>query len=474
MNTFLIKESLKNGEYWNKIFGLRYEALWVFVGQFGIAMGVLFGVKILTHVLDPLEFGKLALAKTVVLLIGTNLFGPLGQGFMRFWSISQGRGQVKEFVITSKRYARVLTAIILGVSLIVLVFSSFTGWLGWPVLITVSLFVGALTGYLGLRLSVLLAARKRKVVALANTGSAFLKPLIAVLFVIMIVSNADCVMWGYFVATLIMVFVVEYFYKKVLKHALRSSVTMGNPKTGSGNLGKEILMFSWPFCVWGIFGWIHQSCDRWSLQAFHGSDVVGAFSVIAVLAVYPLIFGANFLSNLFLPIAYERAGNLTSSTFIRSANRVLYLMTAAYIIGASILILVFLFLHNEVVLLISNVNYTELSFLLPGLTAAWAFFYLGQMFSGFGLLANKPKKYILPIVVSAIIAAITTFYLSKRYGPVGVVWGLGISGFVYAGWFMAIGFRLSNSIRVNPGYSVSDPNSKIHSYANVENCHKEA
>ncbi|NQU13897.1 MAG: hypothetical protein HQ561_07105, partial [Desulfobacteraceae bacterium] len=116
-------------------------------------MGVLFGVKILTQVLDPLEFGRLALANTVVLLIGTNLFGPLGQGFMRFWSISQERGQVEEFVITSNRYARVLIAIILGVSLILLIFSSFTGWLGWPVLITVSLLVGALTGYLGLRLS---------------------------------------------------------------------------------------------------------------------------------------------------------------------------------------------------------------------------------------------------------------------------------------------------------------------------------
>jgi len=293
-------------------------------------------------------------------------------------------------------------------------------------------------------------------VALANTGTAFLKPLIAVFFVIMVVSNADYVMWGYFVATLITVCAVEYWYRKTLDHALRSSTAIGNSKTGSGNLGKEILRFSWPFCVWGVFGWIHQSCDRWSLQAFHGSDVVGAFSVITILAVYPLIFCANFLNNLFLPIAYERAGNLTSSASIQSANKVLYLMTGVYVIGASTLIIVFLFLHGEVVLLMSNVNYTEFSSLLPGLTAAWAFFYLGQMFSGFGFLANQPKKYILPTVVSAIIAATTALYLSKRFGPVGVVWSLGISGFVYAVWFMAIGFRLSNSIPVNVRYPVDD------------------
>ncbi|MBW1782937.1 MAG: hypothetical protein JRL30_19620 [Deltaproteobacteria bacterium] len=424
-------------------------------------MGVLFGVKILTQVLDPLEFGRLALANTVVLLVGTNLFGPLGQGLMRFWSISQERGQVKEFIRTSNRYAAYLMLIVLGASLVSLAFLPFIRQVEWPILISISLIVGALTGYLGLRLSVFLARRKRRIVALVNTGTAFLKPVTAVLLVILIVANADCVMWGYFVATLIMVCAVEYGYRKTLDHALKSSVSVGNPKTGSGNLGKEILSFSWPFCAWGMFGWIHQSCDRWSLQAFHGPDVVGAFSVIAFLAVYPLIFGANFLSNLFLPIAYERAGNLTSSTSIQSANKVLYLMTGAYVIGASILILVFLFLHSEVVLLISNVNYTEFSSLLPGLTAAWAFFYLGQVLSGFGLLANKPKRYMLPIIVSAIIASITTFYLSKRYGPVGVVWGLGISGFVYAVWFMAIGFRLSNSIRVNPGDPVSGPGRKV-------------
>ena len=449
-------QALGNRPPWTKIFALRYEALWVFAGQLGIAMGVLFGVKILTQVLNPLEFGRLALANTIVLLIGTNLFGPLGQGFMRFWSISQERGQVKEFIVTSNRYSRFLTAIILGVSLILLIGSAFTGWLDWPVLTALSLIVGALTGYCGLRLSVFLAARKRKIVALVNTITAFLKPLAATFLVISLVSNANCVMWGYLAATFVIMCVVEHFYRKILKDALPDTRSMGKRSTGTVNLGSEILSFSWPFCAWGIFGWIHQSCDRWSLQAFHGPDVVGAFSVIAVLAVYPLIFGANFLSNLFLPIAYDRAGNLTSSTSIQSANKVLYLMTGAYVIGASILILVFLFLHSEVVLLMSNVNYTEFSSLLPGLTAAWAFFYLGQMFSGFGLLANKPKKYILPIVVSAIVAAITTFYLSKRCGPVGVVWGLGISGFIYALWFMAIGFRLSNSIRVSARHSEDD------------------
>ena len=220
---------------------------------------------------------------------------------------------------------------------------------------------------------------------------------------------------------------------------------------------------AWPFCVWGIFGWIHQSCDRWSLQAFHGADVVGAFSIISILASYPLIFGANLLSNLFIPIAYQRAGDGKSRSVVQSAYRVLFLMTGLFVLWACFVIMLFTFFHSNIVLLLSNLKYVAFSGLLPGLTAAWGFFYLGQVFSSFGLLAKRPATYILPIIVSALLAATTTFFFSKARGAEGVVWGLGISGFVYAVWFMGIGLSLvrrskQSAVRLieNDGMCVGD------------------
>ena len=445
-----------NRSSWTKLFALRYEALWVFIGQVGIAMGTLVGVKILTQVLDPLEFGRLALANTIVLLVGTNLFGPLGQGLMRFWSISQKRRQTKEFVFASNRYAGFLMLILLGVSLASFLALSLTRWADWSALAGLSMIVGAFTGWLGLRLSVFLAARKRKGVALANTVTAFLKPLVAVLLVALFFSSADFVMWGYLAATLIMVCALEIWYRKTLDHEFQPFITRETAKTDSGRLGREILAFSWPFCVWGIFGWVHQSCDRWSLQAFHGADVVGAFSVISLLASYPLIFGANLLSNLFTPIAYQRAGDGTSQAGTQSAHRVLFLMTSLYVFWAASVIILFVFFHHDIVLAFSNVKYVYFSHLLPGLTAAWALFYLGQMFSGFGLLAKRPATYMLPIISSALLAAGATFSLSRLGGPAGVVWGLGISGVVYAAWFMGIGLSLIRESHQSPIPLVQD------------------
>jgi len=436
-----------------RIFGLRSEALWVFVGQLGTAMGVVLGVKILTHVLDPAEFGRMALANTVVLLVGSNIFGPLGQGFMRFWAICQDRGQADEFVLVTDRFAGRLTFLMVSVSLMLFAISAAAGWHRWVVLITLSLITGGVTGYFGLRLSVFLAARNRKIVALVNTGTAVMKPVVALFFVIALFSNADCVILGYAVTAVLAAFVVEHFYKKTFRSVSFIPSVAGQKKRGidalgAADLGKEILAFSWPFCIWGIIGWVHQSCDRWSLQAFHGVDVVGAFSVISVLAAYPLIFGANLLSNLIIPIAYQRAGNLNCPGSVRSANGMLYLMTGLYIVWAVAIIFCFIFFHYGIVLLTSNLKYVAFSALLPGLASAWALFYLGQIFSGFGLLAKRPKQYIFPIVVSAVVAAVSTFFLSKMYGPEGVVWGLGISGFVYAAWFMGIGIRLTRGSKL--------------------------
>jgi len=165
----------------------------------------------------------------------------------------------------------------------------------------VALIVGALSGYFGLRLAVLLGRKKRKIVALINVGTAIFKPLVATFLVIVFVSNADCAMWGYLITALAILLVAEHYYKNVIKEDLKSSsntMAMGSRQV---RWERNPCLFVALLC-WGIFVWIHQSCDRWSLLAFHGADVVGAFSVVALLAAYPLMFSSGFLLNLFMPV----------------------------------------------------------------------------------------------------------------------------------------------------------------------------
>jgi len=394
--------------------------------------------------MTPVEYGKLAIANTIVLFIGANIFGPLGQGLMRFWSINNEKGNLIEYLLISKQMIVYLFSGILLISLLFLTASFFTRLNNWSVIGTIAILLGALTGWMGVRTNMLMAARNRQAVALVNSISAFLKPAVASILVLSMTSSACVVMAGFLVTTVLIVWSLERYNSKFIRLICKDPSKKIYDKQNSNEIYKEIINFSWPFFIWGIFSWVHQSSDRWAIQIYQGSDVLGGYSVIAQLALFPIVLGSGFLSTFFLPIAYDRGGALTTLDSIKSANKIIVTMIVLYLICTAILIGIFSLYHRQIVILISNKHYADFSNLLPGLTVAWAFFFLGQMLSGFGLLANKPKAYIAPVLVSGLSAAFFTFYFVSIKGPPGAVIGLCIAGFIYASWFLVIAFRLSS------------------------------
>lgn len=424
---------------------IQKEAAWIIIGQAGTAVAGILGIKLLTNVLGPAEFGKLALANTLIALISTNfLFGPFGAGIMRFWAISKNKSNLKGFYAASKQLKQQIIIISIVVSIVLTVFTAFFKDMEWAALFAVSTAAGIFSGWMGLRLAVFTAARKRPLVACLNIGNAFSRPVIAACLVLLISVSAFWAMAGYLVAAILLVLVAEWFYVNIVS----STSTSISDKITAPDIKKDIISFSWPFVIFASFSWVHLSCDKWALQSFHGPDIVGAFAVVSQLAVYPLVFGSGFLSTLIVPVAYERAGDLTQYQKLISAYRLLAFIAIAYISGLVLLMWFFFIFHHKLILLISNIKFAEFSFLLPWITGAWGLFYLGQVLSNFGMLANKTSVYIAPKIVAAIIAGISTFYLSARYGASGVVWGIALAGFVYAFWCLVVAIKLFAGVRI--------------------------
>lgn len=426
-------ESSRINLTWKRLAVISPEAIWVFVGQAGTAMAGFLGIKLLTYVLNPAEYGRLALANTIVMLVGMNLFGPLGQGLMRFWSISKDRGDLDNFYAVSNRYARYATYLTLLVISIVFIIFVLIKNIDWAILLALSLSVGAISGLLSLRISVFNAARQRRRVALIQTGSYLLRPMIAAFLIILIASNASWAMLGYLLATFLILLIAERLYRHTVS-ATSSTLKWDQPLSLFQGVGKEIFSFSGLFFIWGIFSWIKASWDRWSLQTFYGPEVVGVYTVVMLLATYSLTFGSGFLTRFFLPIAFQRAGDLKHYGSIESANKILITMIAIYIIGASILVAFFKIFHRPLVLLISTDRFVKFSFLLPWLTAVLAFYQLGEMLVSFGALANRLQVYLVPKIISSILAGIFIPYFSAKMGLVGVVWGFALAGLVYTPW----------------------------------------
>lgn len=432
-----------------KLWALTPEASWVFVGQVGTGVAGLLGIKLLTHVLDPSEFGKLALANTIVALIGTNFFGPFGQGVMRFWAISKDRGNLDVFYAVTNRLTIFICLISFSASIILVFIFNMIKDFDWTILIALSLVIGIITGLFSLRIGIFTVARHRKPAAIFDIINSFLRPLIATFLVILTISKVNVALAGYLFAAILILLIEERFYLKTFSEASPCHLKTNMRIPLFQGIGKEILSFSWPFLVWGIFGWIHMSCDRWSLQTFYGAEVVGAFAVVSQLSIYPLAFGSGFLSTLFMPIAFQKAGDLTKNGSVVSANRILTGMTGAYILGTMLLIGCFVLYHQQLILLISNARFVTYSYLLPGLTTAWGLFFFGQVLTQYGLLANKPQLYIMPKIISSLVAGGATFYLSFRMGAIGVVWGLAIAGLVYAIWCIVIAFKVVGANKVS-------------------------
>lgn len=177
-------------------------------------------MKILTCVLNPHEFGRLALANTVVVLIGVNLFGLIGQGFMRFWSISQHRNEIEKYSCLSRKYLKRLLGLVTVFSLVFGLILYLIRLHDWFLLIMLVMLTGALTGSSGVRLNMLMAARKRKAVVLVNSAAAFMKPLLAAGLLYILFKDAWVVMGGFLVS----MGIVGWYTEKYYIHMARSTV----------------------------------------------------------------------------------------------------------------------------------------------------------------------------------------------------------------------------------------------------------
>ena len=420
------------------------ETLWVLTGQIGSAIAGLIAVKVLSNLLSQAEYGKLALANTLISFVMTNIFGPFGQGFMRFWSIGKDRGNLDVFYRISNRFIMYIGVFAVFAAVITSLFLFLTKHTEWAVVTLLSLVLGVISGMIGMRTSIWNAMRQRRKIALVSIFDGFSKPLLAALFIFLMVGAVNVVLTAYLSGAFLIFFVVNRIYVKNTGVRLYGHPFVKNDNLLRNSLAKEIILYSWPFAVWAVFGWIHSFCDRWVLNALFGLEIVAGFAIVSQLANYPLSFGSGFLCNLFTPIAFQRAGKLTDASLVNSAVRILKAMTAIYIMGLVVVIVFFSFFHRQLVLLVSNQAFAGYSYLLPGLTLVWGLFYLGQVLTVFGLLYNKSQVYIYPKIATSLIALGGVFYFASKAGIEGVVWGLGLANLVYAGWCVGIFVYLKN------------------------------
>ncbi|MGB5196552.1 MAG: hypothetical protein WBN64_05740, partial [Candidatus Deferrimicrobium sp.] len=100
---------------------LSREGFWVVSGQAAAVAGGLFGVRLLTELMEPAAYGELALGMTVATLVNQTVLGPLSNGATRFYAPAAEAGDLTGYLAAVRRMVASATGWIIPGGLLLVV-----------------------------------------------------------------------------------------------------------------------------------------------------------------------------------------------------------------------------------------------------------------------------------------------------------------------------------------------------------------
>ncbi len=415
------------------------EFFWITIGQVAAVLAGLVGVRMLTELMSPQAYGRLALGMTIATLFQQIGFKPFGQATLRFYPPAQESNSVLELERHAYRIGGYIVAILLVSIPVVVVGLLLLDFEGWALLFSVSAAFSLFRGINGTFDGIQNAARYRIVVASHKGAFAWLRFLIAASLILLTTPDSWVALTGYVIASaIICISQVVLYWQKIRKPAIRrereGQISGVNGGEGTQAWSQRLWDYGWPFAVWGIFTWFHVSSDRWALQAFAGEKAVGLYTVLYQLGFYPLTFLSGVVSKFIAPILYERAGDATEADRIQNAYRLNYVILGVMFFLTFIFSFAAYIFHPSIFQVFVGEEYRSASNMLPYMVLAGGLFATSNVV-GFLLKSQaNSRKLIIPKVSTALIGAALNVVGAYYYGTIGIILSLIIFGLVNMVW----------------------------------------
>lgn len=384
-------------------------------------------MRLLTELIDPVEYGELALGITIFTLFNQTFFGPLGNGATRFYSAAHDTNELRPYFTA----VRQLLLYAMGMVLVLLTFT-ITGLFvygdsSWVPLVTVSFFYAVVAGCNGIFDSIQTAARQRKVVALHQGMSTWLRYVFAAGAALWFVRNSTAAMLGFSFAIVLILFSQFHFLKNILPIGPATSTTVLKWR-------QTVWAYSWPFASWGLFTWAQLVSDRWALGTFSSNAEVGLYAVVFQLGYYPIAIFTQVCLQFISPIIFQRAGDASDANRIGNVTQICWRLTWSALTLTIVVFTLALYLHSSVFNLLVAEKYRSISFIWPWVLLSGGIFASSQVIS-----LNLASQLKIRIMTKAkIFTALTGITLNFA----GAYW-FGIEGVVAALLFFSASIFLS-------------------------------
>jgi O-antigen/teichoic acid export membrane protein len=408
---------------------------WIALGQAAAVLGALVGVRILTGVLPPDAYGRLALGMTVATFVNQTVLGPLSSGATRFFAPAREAGTLGSYLIAVKDLLlRATGGVILIASVLCLGFVAL-GRAEWIGLGLAALCFALLSGYNGVLNGMQNAARQRAVVALHQGLASWARFLLAAGFVVWLGGRSTTAMLGYALAILIVLASQGWFFRRTL--ASYCDVRQRTPSHAHG-WKTDLLAYAWPLAIWGIPTWARLASDRWALQMFSSTEDVGRYAVLYQLGCYPVMIVTSLMVQLVYPVFFQRAGDASDASRLQHVYRLNRRLTAGTLLLTAVVALLVYGLHDGIFRVLVASQYRAVSALLPGMVMAGGLYATGELAAVSLLSGMNTRALLAPKIVSAVAGVLLNVLGAAWWGTPGVVGAAVFAAGVYLVWVLLV------------------------------------
>lgn len=394
------------------------DAFWLACGQMSYAVGLVALVKLLSSHLALSQFGELSLILTIVTLASQSVLGSIGQGIGRFYLISI---EQRDFIGFSRAAFRAyisgtLFILMLGVAGISIFYYYFSYDPKNLIIVLLYSVVACCCDVLnGLH-----NLAKNRMFWFVGVGiDVWLRIILIISFFKIFNPSVFLALLGYLISS-IFILVFHVIVSNRLNIRFSNNYTSVNSSVNS-DWNSLIFGFSWPFMLWGVFAWVQQSSDRWSLNFFGSLDQVGAYSALFQLGYTPMVMLGGLVMSYFSPRLYR------SVEFNNGSNSLDGLISRLLLFGMTLLCISFVssfFVKEYILRFILPENYTDYFYVFPFFVMSGGFFAISQVFSA-KLLAGLLQRKLMSIkIVSSIVSVVLNFICGFFFDLPGVVFAV--------------------------------------------------
>lgn len=389
------------------------------LGQATAAIGAIFGVRFLTHVLPPSGYGELALGITAATLIHQTVLGPLSSAAFRFFAPSQEARQLSSYLRGVKELYVHATALLLVAAAVLTLALWAVGQPRWLSLILASFLFALLSGYGAALDGMQNAARHRAVVAWHDGLATWLRFLVAVGLILLVGAFSRVAMYGYALASAVVLGSQVWFFNQRI--VVLGAVAGQDAPDATETWKRQMYAYAWPFATWGLFGWAQVASERWTLQVFGTTSAVGLYAVLYQLGYYPMTFLSGLISQLVSPLLFSRAGDASDPVRLHDARRLNNLAVVVVLVLTGLITALALWLHPRLFAWLVAPGYREVSPLLPWIVLAGGLYASGQIASLTHFVGATTRKLIAPKMLTSILGIALNVMGARWFGVKGVV-----------------------------------------------------